>query len=321
MITAAMARRAEELAAEGVAFVTATVVRVQRPTSVQAGNVALVLSDGTIEGFVGGVCTEHSVRAYSLQAMQSGEAVLLRILPFTDEGDPAAAEVVDADGAVTVQNPCLSGGAIEVFLEPVLPAPRVLVVGETPIAGAILRMGAELGLAVAGVDGQDLEPRPDDLALVVAAHGRDELHTLRRGLESGVPYVGLVASTKRGTGVIAELRGDGVPEELVARIDVPAGIDIGARTPAEIALSILARIVAVRHDGPAARAGHPRPAVVAGAAAQPSPTLAVDPICGMTVAAVPSTSSVTRDGVTTYFCCEGCKAKFEAQSRHAPVAD
>jgi xanthine dehydrogenase accessory factor len=312
MITPGMTRRAQELAAEGAAFVIATVVRAQRPTSVEAGNVALVLDDGAIEGFVGGVCTEHSVRAYSLQAIQSGEAVLLRILPFSDEGEPGP-DVADAEGAVTVQNPCLSGGAIELFLEPVVPAPRVLVVGETPIAGAVLRLGAELGWNVVGVDGEHLEPRPADLALVVAAHGRDELHTLRRGLEAGVPYVGLVASRKRGDGVLGELRGDGVPDDLLARIDVPAGLDIGARTPAEVALSILASIVAVRRDGhveTVAKSRAPDPASI-------NVVTAVDPICGMTVAAVPSTPSLRVNGETVYFCCDGCKAKFEAQHEHA----
>jgi xanthine dehydrogenase accessory factor len=308
VITAATSRRTQELAAAGAPFVVATVVRAQRPTSVEAGNVALVLGDGTIEGFVGGVCTEHSVRAYSLAAIESGQAVLLRILPFTEEGDPGYTdpEAGDVDGAVTVQNPCLSGGAIEVFLEPVLPAPRVLVVGETPIAGAVLRLGAELGFSVAGVDGEHLDPRPGDLALVVAAHGRDELHTLRRGLEAGVPYIGLVASRKRGDGVLAELRGDGVSDDLLARIDVPAGIDIGARTPAEVALSILASIVAARRDGAAAGSG-----------ISPAPVTAVDPICGMTVAAVAGTPSLRVNGETVYFCCDGCKAKFEAQHEHA----
>jgi xanthine dehydrogenase accessory factor len=312
MITAAMSRRAQELAALGATFVVATVVRAQRPTSVEAGNVALVLGDGTIEGFVGGVCTEHSVRAYSLQAIETGEAVLLRILPFSDEGEPGG-DMTDADGGVTVQNPCLSGGAIEVFLEPVTPAPRVLVVGETPIAGAVLRLGSELGWNVVGVDGEHLEPRPADLALVVAAHGRDELHTLRRALESGVPYVGLVASRKRGDGVLAELRGDGVPDDLLARIDVPAGLDIGARTPAEVALSILAGIVAVHRDGRVEAPGHtPAPQPVS-----PTVVTAVDPVCGMTVAAVASTPSLRRNGETVYFCCDGCKAKFEAQHEHA----
>ena len=104
----------------------------------------------------------------------------------------------------------------------------MLAVGETPIAGAIARVGQELGLDVVQVEGDGVAPRPDDLALVVA-HGRDEVGALRRGLEAGLPYVGLVASRARGDGVIGELRGDGVPEELLGRIDVPAGIEIGAR--------------------------------------------------------------------------------------------
>jgi xanthine dehydrogenase accessory factor len=318
MITAALSRRAEELGAEGAAFVTATVVHVQRPASVEPGNVALVLADGTIEGFVGGVCSEHSVRAYALQALQSGSPVLLRILPFSEDGEGSPSDqVVSEDGAVVVQNPCLSGGVIEVFLEPVLPAPRVLVVGETPTAAAVLLLGAQLGLDAVAARGEDFDPRPGDLALVVAAHGRDELHTLRRGLEAGLPYVGLVASPKRGTGVLAELRGDGVSEDDLARIDVPAGIDIGARTPAEIALSILARIIAVRRDGRIADAERTRPVVVAGVDTAQAPPLAVDPICGMTVAAVAGTPSLTHGGETIYFCCEGCKSKFEARHEHA----
>jgi xanthine dehydrogenase accessory factor len=318
MMTAAMSRRAQKLAARGVAFVTATVVHARRPTSVEVGNVALVHADGTIEGFVGGVCSEHSVRAYSLKALETGEAVLLRIMPFAEEG-----EIVSApeDGAVTVQNPCLSGGLIEVFLEPVLPAPRVLVVGDTPIASALLRMGGELGFEVVAVAGHDFDPRPNDLALVVAGHGRDELHTLRRGLEAAIPYVGLVASPKRGTGVLGELRSDGVPEQTLAQIDVPAGIDIGARTPAEIALSILARIVAVRRDASARPALQARVPVVAGTDASAPQTLAVDPICGMTVARVAATPSGEYDGETIYFCCDGCKARFEAQREPASVAD
>jgi xanthine dehydrogenase accessory factor len=295
MISAALSRRAQELAGAGVAFVTATVVRAQRPTSAQAGNVALVLADGTIEGFVGGTCAEHSVRAYALKAIESGEPVLLRILPFGD--NPDGEEVAREDGAVTVENPCLSGGAIEVFLEPVVRAPRVLVEGDTPIVHALLRIGAELGLDMVGLEGSAFEPRPGDLALVVAGHGRDELPALRRGLEAGLPYVGLVASRKRGQGVIGELRSDGVAKESLDLIDTPAGLDIGACTPAEIAVSILARIVEVRRAGRASVA-----------------TTAVDPICGMTVAAVASTLSVEHEGETVYFCGEGCKSSFEARA-------
>jgi xanthine dehydrogenase accessory factor len=324
MIAAALSRRSQELAAARVPFVTATVVRAQSPTIVEAGSAALVLGDGTIEGFVGGVCAEHSVRAYSLLALQSGEPVLLRILPDPLDGDPglAGVEVAREEGAVTVQNPCLSGGAIEIFLEPAPPAPRVLVVGDTPIAAAVRRIGEQLGLEMVAVDGGEPEPGSGDLALVVAAHGRDELRPLRRALESGVSYVGLVASPKRGAGVIEQLRADGLAEDLLALIEVPAGIAIGARTAAEIALSILARIVEVRRDADAAappdagsESGRPDTA----ASAPPAP-LAVDPICGMTVAAVASTLSLERDGERFYFCGQSCKSKFEAQSEHAPVA-
>ena len=314
MMSPAVSRRAAELAAEGTAFVTATVVRAQRPTSVRAGDVALVLGDGSIEGFVGGVCAQQSVRVYALKAIETEEALLLRIVPDGPVGeDPDTGRVIAVEeGAVTAQNPCLSGGAIEIFLEPVVPAPRVLVVGNTPIAAALVSLGAELDLTVVSVSEGAPEPVAGDLALVVAAHGRDELHTLRQGLEAGVPYVGLVASHKRGAGVLADLRADGVPEAQLGLIDVPAGIDIGSRTPAEIALSILAKIVATRRGERAAAPGNTQIAVAA-----PTPTLAVDPICGMTVAAVPSTPSVEHDGETVYFCCDGCKAKFEAQHRAA----
>jgi len=323
MTTGAVSPRAQELAAQGTAFVVATVVRAQRPTSVQAGNVALVLDDGTIEGFVGGVCAQHSVRVYSLKAIETGEAVLLRILPDGSVGDEdgVGLEVSSEEGAVTIENTCLSGGAIEVFLEPVLPAPRVLVVGDTPIAAAVRSLGPELGLDLVAVEGGAPDPSPGDLALVVASHGRDELHTLRRALEAGVPYIGLVASHKRGAGVIAELRADGVPEEQLELIDVPAGIDIGARTPAEIALSILANVVAARRRE---RASAPEQVTVPAAGSSPSstpPRIAVDPICGMTVAVVAGTPSVQHEGETVYFCCEGCAAKFEAQHEHAIAAE
>jgi xanthine dehydrogenase accessory factor len=314
MMSGALSRRAQELAAQGTPFVTATVVRAQRPTSVKAGDVALVLGDGTIEGFVGGVCAQQSVRVYALKAIQTEEALLLRIVPDGPIGeDPGTGlEVQVEDGAVTAQNTCLSGGAIEVFLEPVLPAPRVLVVGDTPIAAAVRSLGAELGLDLVAVEGGTPEPSAGDLALVVAAHGRDELHTLRRALEASVPYVGLVASHKRGAGVLADLRDDGVPDEQLERIDVPAGIDIGARTPAEVAVSILATIVGVRR-GERAAVPEARALPTASAPSSTAPPLAVDPICGMTVAAVADTPSLEWNGETVYFCCDGCKKAFLAQ--------
>jgi xanthine dehydrogenase accessory factor len=316
MITGPLSSRAQELTAQGAAFVTATVVRVEHPTSAKPGNVALVHEDGSIEGFVGGVCAQNSVRLYSLKAIERGEPLLLRILPDGPGGasedesatDPGQ-EIAHDEGCVTVQNPCLSGGAIEVFLEPFLPAPRMIVAGDTPIAAALHRLAPELGLeAIGAVDRDRGAPVPsgEDLALVVAAHGRDELAILRAGLEAGVRYVGLVASRKRGAAVLDVLREEGVPDELLDRIDTPAGLDIGARSPSEIALSILARVIEERRRG-----GLPARA----AAPAPEATLitAIDPICGMTVVTCADTPSVERDGETYYFCCEGCKSAFERE--------
>jgi xanthine dehydrogenase accessory factor len=179
----------------------------------------------------------------------------------------------------------------------------MIVAGDTPIAAALLRLGPELGLdAMPGRGGDSGSPMPtgEDLAVVVAAHGRDERAILRAALEAGVRYVGLVASRKRGVAVLDALRDDGVSEELLERIDTPAGLDIGARTPAEIALSILASVVEVRRRSATA----PR----SWAAAPPT---AIDPICGMTVVVSPDAITQEVAGETHYFCGEGCLRAFE----------
>jgi xanthine dehydrogenase accessory factor len=277
-------RRADELAAQRVPFVTAVVVRAQRPSSVTAGDSAVILADGTIEGFVGGACAETSVRLHALRVLETDEPLVLRIVPG-DEGGPPE------EGAVTVQNPCLSGGALEIFLEPQLPQPRVGVVGETPIAQAMVSLGEPLGYHVA------LDQSDEDVAVVVASHGRGEEDALERALRTGVPYVGLVASRRRGAAVVEELRSRGtLGEEEIARIHTPAGLDIGARTAEEIALSIMAEIVSVRRA---------RQTV-------PGPATAIDPVCGMEVTAAEPSPHSERDGITTWFCGEGCKRSFEA---------
>lgn len=310
MIPEALVELAADLTSRREPFVTATVVRVQHPTSVNPGATAVVRADGTIAGFVGGVCAENSVRIYSLQAIENNEAVLLRIIPDPDQPDPdavpidAGEEITREEGAVTVRNPCLSGGAIEVFLEPTLPAPRVVVAGDSPIVGALAKIGPEVGLqVVTSVTGQGaILPVVGDLGLVVAAHGRGELEILRAGIEADLPYVGLVASPKRGVAVLDELASDGVSRELLERVDTPAGLEIGARTPGEIALAIIARVVQVR-----------RATALPTVLAVQAPVTAVDPICGMTVAVTDDTPSAERDGETYYFCCEGCQRAFLAQ--------
>jgi xanthine dehydrogenase accessory factor len=274
MIAAALSRRADVLRSERAAYVVATVVRVSRPSSGRPGDAALVLADGTIEGFVGGMCAEQSVRLHALRALETGEPLLLRIVPGEDDA-PAA------EGAVTVQNPCLSGGALEIFLEPVPVAPRVVVVGSSPIAGAL----------VAG-----------DLACVVASQGtEDELSPLRRALDAGVPYVALVASHRRGAAVLAEL---GAGAE---RVETPAGLAIGAVSPGEIALAILARVVAVRRTPTVGPAPNPTPGD------RSTVVTASDPVCGMTIAVTAATPRLELDGETLFFCCDGCRSHLAAR--------
>jgi xanthine dehydrogenase accessory factor len=287
-------RRADALAASRTPFVVATVVRAGHPTSVHPGDSAIVLGDGTIEGFVGGACAEPSVRLQALRALETGEALLLRIVP---EGD----ETAEAEGALVVRNPCLSGGALEIFIEPRLPAPRIAVVGETPIGFALAALGDKLGYDVVLSAGSP-ELTTDEMALVVASHGRDEEEALAAALTAAVPYVGLVASRKRGAAVLEELRSRGLAEEQLARLRTPAGLDIGAATAEEIALSILAEIVQTRREH----------------AAPPEVAEAVDPVCGMSVAVSAATLRVEHEGRTAYFCGDGCRKAFQDDpSRYA----
>jgi xanthine dehydrogenase accessory factor len=288
---------------ETAPFVEATVVQTQSPTSVRAGDVAVVLPDGSIEGSVGGTCAEASVRLYALRAMESGEPVLLRIMPGGAEGQPSV-----VDGAVTVNNPCLSGGVLEIFLKPHLPAPTLRVAGKTPIAAALADLGTRMGYAVEMSVAEEVEPAPDDAAVVVASHGRDEERVLSAALRSGVPYVALVASHVRGDAVRGSL--DLTAEEL-AQLHSPAGLEIGAETPEEIALAILAEIIALRR-------GHQSEASVQSPAATAVPVAisaeaAVDPVCGMEVAVSDASIHVERGGELYYFCSEGCRDTFTAE--------
>src|SRR3954471_15313292 len=259
MITGDLAQRMEKLIAERVPFVTATVVRAMAPTSVRPGDSALVLGDGTIEGFVGGVCAQASVRLHAARALETGEPVILRL-------EPGAGEETVEDGIVVDHNPCLSGGTMEIFLEPQLPALRIVIAGDTPIARALADIASAAGYDVA----RGAEPSVSDAAVIVASHGEGEETTLAKALEAGVAYVALVASHKRGAAVRESLD---VPDALREQLHTPAGLAIGARTPEEIAISILAELVSKQVARP------PLVATPPGRAAE-----AIDPICGMTVA-------------------------------------
>ncbi len=286
--------RVAELVNQGIPFVQATVVRAECPTSARPGDSAVVLGDGTIEGFIGGQCAEGSVRVAAVPLLESGEALLLRILP--DGGPGGAEEFPESDGASTVINPCLSGGAIEVFLEPKLPAARLAIVGTTPIAESLQIIGEHLGF---GVERTAAVPEVRGCtAVLISSHGRNEEQTIRAALDAGVGFIGLVASVARGAAVLDSL--ELTPDEREV-IHTPVGIDIGARTAEEIALSIMADVVrAVRVDGLTA------PTFELPAA----PIEAVDPVCGMKVAVMAETPHLAVDGVDHWFCNPGCRSRY-----------
>jgi xanthine dehydrogenase accessory factor len=292
MISPELERTAAELAAQRRSFVVATVVRAQRPTSAHPGDAAIVHPDGRIDGFVGGACATSTVRLHALRVLETHEPLLLRIRPGSDgEEDPV--------GMVTVSNPCLSGGELEIFLEPRLPPPRIRVVGDSPIAEAMRRVGDSLGYEVergGEIDG-------DDTAVIVASHGEGDETAVAAALRAGVPYVGLVASPKRGAAAVEWLRDEGVTSDELARLHVPAGLDIGSRTHSEIALSIYAQLVSLRIEATGPRE---QPA------AEPVPAL-VDPVCGMTEPPGAGWQRLEHDGREYAFCCAGCAGAFQIE--------
>ncbi|WP_053175297.1 XdhC family protein [Nonomuraea sp. SBT364] len=231
--------RAAQLRSGREPYVLATVVRARRPASARAGDRALVLPDGTVEGFVGGHCALDTVRAQSLRLLElrrDGRATLLRITPEADEPR-------EEEGLVAVGQPCLSGGTLEIFLEAVLPPVLVHVYGDGPIARSFAAVGRAIGYQVEAAAGAWTPIAPDTAAVLVASHGVSEEPVLRAALAAAVPYVGLIASRRRGAAVLAAVDGGG-------RVHVPVGLDLGARTPGEVAVSVYAQIIELGVPGP-----------------------------------------------------------------------
>ena len=286
-----ISERTGQLVRARTPFVHATVVRAQQPTSAHAGDEAIVLPDGTIEGFVGGQCAQNSVRQATRCALQTGESVLLRVLPDGETHFP------DAPGASVVVNPCLSGGALEIFLAPWLPSPLVGIVGATPIADKLAEVCAVVGFEVRRDDADGLAGLT---AVVIASHGGPEAQAIRSALDAGLGYIGLVASRIRGAAVLSELT---LSEPERARVHTPVGLDIGAKTPAEIAVSIVADLIrGIRVGGLRVVATEPPPS-----------TTAVDPVCGMTVTIGPDTEHLRLGGDDYWFCSPGCHPSFAAE--------
>jgi xanthine dehydrogenase accessory factor len=251
-----------ELRARGEDFCVATVVRTENATSAKAGAKAVVLGDGTIRGFLGGGCVQGAVRRATASVLAEGAPRLIRVKP-RDEVSTA----VDVDGTELHRSACPSGGTIDLFIEPMRQPPRLVLCGASPVADALAdlarRLGYRLALAALPEDlagfpeieeraaGFDLSPLgvTEEDWVVVATQGKRDREALGAALASAARYVAFVGSRRKAGALSAQLRAQGLAEERLARLKAPAGLDIHGIEPAEIALSILAEIVAQRRSG------------------------------------------------------------------------
>ncbi|HZC04574.1 MAG TPA: XdhC family protein [Ktedonobacterales bacterium] len=313
--------QAQRLRAEGHAFALATVVVARQPTSGMPGARAIILPDGRLEGWVGGHCAQPAVTRQGLEALSDGMARLVVLSPHTHE--PAEMK----EGVVETPMLCGSQGEIQVFVEPFLPQPTVVVVGSSTVAQALTRLATVLDFEVWACDAladmrmfpdvDRLVPTLDALApqltersyVIIATIGEYDEEATLTAMESPASYVGLIASNKRLATVRAYLTDHGVANERAASLKRPRGLPGFAIKPEEIAFSALAELIEARRQ---------RVGLTEGFALErmwrPE---AIDPICGMTVDIATARHTAKRGSETYYFCCSGCKATFEKQTARA----
>ena len=322
--------------AEGEPFVLATVVACQRPTAAYPGAKALIRADGTLIGWVGGSCAQPTVIQEALKALADGKARLLRISPAIQHS------AVPQEGVYDFVMTCASQGALEIFIEPFLPRPELLVIGETPVAQALARFGALLDFTVCVSDpGATRERFPDADTLyahleavrtrvsprsyvVVATQGAYDEEALEAVIDTSACYIGLVASGKRAATIFQYLRDKGVQSERLQRVKCPAGLQLNAVTPPEIGFSIMGEILQLQRShvdqaAAATRAVTPAADMLPDTAAVMPDMEMVDPVCGMSVQVAGARYTSTYDGKTFIFCGVGCKARFDHEPERYSV--
>jgi xanthine dehydrogenase accessory factor len=303
---------ASGLAARGEGFALATVVRREPPSSARVGDTALVTAGGGVHGWIGGGCTRSTLLREALRAIADGEPRLLSLSP--DPGQETR------PGVAALPMTCKSGGSVDIYVEPVLPLPRLVLFGTAAAARMLARIGHAMGYRVDIVDPEadratfpeaervlpELPPGavPPGAYVLVATLGERDVEAIQAALALAPAYLGTITSRKRFQELREALLARGVAREAVDAIAAPAGLDIGAKTPEEVALSIMAQIVERRRRAPAAK---PAPA-----AAEQAATEAIDPVCRMTVAIAGARHSADVDGRRYYFCCGGCRTQFLA---------
>jgi xanthine dehydrogenase accessory factor len=272
-------------------FVLATVVAYKSPQSAKPGSKAIIKPDGSMIGWIGGGCVQPIVLREAKQALQTGSPKLLTISPDEPRDD--------WKGVQSFRMTCEGGGSLEIYLEPFLPKPQLVIVGNSPVAEIVAQLGTLLDFKV--VSDTDFNSIKDQINensyVVVATMGNRDEEGLLAVIGTRPKYLGLVASRKKSEALFEYMRETGASEEDIAVITCPAGIEIGSETLAEIALSVMAEIVRVRRAG-----AEPQSAVE---------NVATDPICGMTVDIETAKYTSVKDGQTIYFCCLRCKETFD----------
>jgi xanthine dehydrogenase accessory factor len=290
--------RVAELRVDRTPFVLATVVASYPPQSVRAGAKAIILDDGAIEGWIGGGCIRPVILDEARETLRRGAPRLVRMNAGATRGDASS-------GVHDYPMTCQGEGGVEIYLEPMLPAPRLCVIGDTPVAHALRNLARQIGHVT-------IESPNEADAVVVATMGVGDEDALAAAAASGAPYVGLVASRKKARFLFDYLRASGVPDEQLTRVKAPAGLDLGGMSPGEIALSVLAEIVQrrchpERSEGSAFATGDKKQIPLRFAPREDS---AVDPVCGMSIDKATAMHTLEIAGETYYFCCPHCKARF-----------
>ncbi|MGO9077881.1 MAG: XdhC family protein [Streptosporangiaceae bacterium] len=302
--------QAGELTRSGEPFALATVVWRQGPSSGQQGSRAIIRASGELHGWIGGACAEPVVVREAQQVIRTGEPRLLLL------GTPEQFGAAVPEGMTAVPISCQSEGALEVYIEPVLPVPHLVVVGRSPMARTLAGLAGALGWRADLIDGRKFSAADgsEQSLVVVATQGHGDEEAVEQAVAARPAYLGLVGSARRGAALLGYLRERGLPADQLARVRVPAGLDLGPTAHQEIAVAILAELVALRASGELPRgaaAAGARPAGLPDSGAE-GRAEAADPVCGMTVPAGPGSRPLEHDAATYYFCCAGCRAAFEA---------
>ena len=233
-------------------FAIATIVRTAGTTAAKPGAKALLRADGTIlDGWLGGGCVKGAIKEATLRAYATGQPQFISVAPEEGLAEKGVKAGDDVDGVRFARNGCPSKGTIDIFIEPHLPEPELLVFGQSPVAIKLMELAPQFGWAAAEA-APDL-PLPARLRgrgryLVIATQGQGDLAALKAGLADTAEYVAFVGSTKKFAVLSDKLLGAGVDAAQIATVHAPAGLNIGAVTPAEIALSILAELTQVKRQ-------------------------------------------------------------------------